>query len=260
MNATNSLHYQLCVEGAKWLRRRKHDYKKCESKPCHKGEFCRHCLSFKYVAVELNTYCTEQTDVWGYDGNVTAVIEVKTSHSDFLADKKKWWRGEESEKCGLQAGMLRWYLCPSGVINADELPSGWGLLYWDGKNIEHVVAPTPFENTLKSDMRILYSLLRREGFKEKIYNYRGTNTTIKPKVVLDVDEMKPLDSDKTESRNSIVCPYCGHIHYDYGENSLFYLDLEDFNNEECECEECNQTFFVTRKKIVVFRSSKKKLV
>lgn len=68
------------------------------------------------------------------------------------------------------------------------------------------------------------------------------------------------DNEITESRNAIVCPYCGHIHYDYGENSLFYLDLEDFNNEECECEECNQTFFVTRRTIVVFRSSKKKLV
>jgi len=195
MSATNSLHYQLCCEAAKWLHRRKHDYKKCQNKPCHKGEFCRHCLRFKYVAVELNTYCTEQTDVWGYDGNTTAVIEVKTSHTDFLNDSKKWWRGEESKECGLQAGMLRWYLCPSGVISADELPSGWGLLYWDGKNIEHVVAPTLFENTLKSDIRILYSLLRRENFPQKIFNYRGTNTTIKPKTIIDYDDMKPLDSD-----------------------------------------------------------------
>ena len=30
MSATNSLHYQLCTEGAKWLRRRKHDWKKYE--------------------------------------------------------------------------------------------------------------------------------------------------------------------------------------------------------------------------------------
>lgn len=68
------------------------------------------------------------------------------------------------------------------------------------------------------------------------------------------------DNKIIKSRNEIVCPYCGHIHYDYGENSLFYLDLDDFINEECECEECNQTFFVTRRTIVAFRSSKKKLI
>ena len=181
MSATNSLHYQLCIEGAKWLRRKKHDYKKCANKECHNKGFCRTCLSFKYVTVELCTYCIEQTDVWGYDGNVTAIIEVKTSHSDFVNDSNKWWRGKEAEQCGLQAGMIRWYLCPSGVISKEELPSGWGLLYWNGKDIEHIVAPSVFENTYKADMRILYSLLRRENFPQKIFNYRGMNTTIKPK-------------------------------------------------------------------------------
>ena len=55
---------------------------------CHKPEFCHCCYKFKYVAVEIIAACAENPDVWGYDGCYSAVIEVKTSHSDFLADKK----------------------------------------------------------------------------------------------------------------------------------------------------------------------------
>jgi hypothetical protein len=142
-------------------------------------------MAFKYVAVELCTYGTEQADVWGWNGNETAVIEVKTTHSDFVADSKKWWRSKDSEESGLQAGVLRWYLCPADVISKDELPEGWGLLYWNGKSIEHAVAPVPFKCTYWADMRMIYSILRREKFPEQIFNYRGTNDTIKPQSVID---------------------------------------------------------------------------
>ena len=193
MSATNSLHYQLCCEAAKWLRRRKHDYKKCESKPCYKPEFCRVCHSYKYVAVEINTYGIEQTDVWGWNGYETAVIEVKTSHNDFLNDMKKECRQDTFKD--LQCGNYRWYLCPEDVIKPSELPSNWGLLYWNGKSISHVVAPKCVNCAYKGDLLIIYSILRREGLKGQIFNYRGTNDTIKPKTVIDYDDMKPLDSD-----------------------------------------------------------------
>lgn len=135
--------------------------------------------SYKYVAVELNVTCTENPDVWGYDGFSTVVIEVKTSHADFLADKKKYWRAVEPE---YRAGNRRWFLCPEGVIKPEELPEGWGLLYWDGKRVFPVVGPVENLATGHADMRILYSILRRENFPEKIYNYRGTPTTIHPKI------------------------------------------------------------------------------
>lgn len=182
MSKTDSLHYQLCIEGAKWLHRQKRDINRCQKRYCHKPEFCWSCYRFKYVAVELCTYGTENCDVWGYDGIYTAVIEVKTSHADFLADKKKWWRSNDAEKLNLKAGTFRWYLCPEGVIKPEELPEGWGLLYWDGKKIKWVVGAPMHENTWKSDMVILYSILRRENFPQKIYNFRGQNTTIEQKI------------------------------------------------------------------------------
>jgi hypothetical protein len=93
-----------------------------------------------------------------------------------LADKKKWWRSKEAGDGGFQAGTRRWFLCPEGIIKPEELPEGWGLLYWDGKKIRHIVAPTIiYKNTSRADMIMLTSILRREGFKKKIYNYRYTN-------------------------------------------------------------------------------------
>ena len=186
MSATNSLHYQLCTEGAKWLRRRKHDWKKCEAKPCHvKGEdgmfkFCPHCKTYNIVAVELNVTGAENPDVWGYDGYSTVVIEVKVSHSDFKADQKKMWRNVVPEQ---QAGNKRWYLCPEGIIKPDELPEGWGLLYWDGKRIYPVVPPVPRMQGCHADMRILYSLMFREGMTGRTYDYRGRPSTIQPQTI-----------------------------------------------------------------------------
>ena len=86
---------------------------------CHKPDFCHCCYKFKYVAVEIIAACAENPDVWGYDGCYSAIIEVKTSHSDFLAGQKKWCRSKEAEEGGFQAGNFRWYLCPEGVIKPD---------------------------------------------------------------------------------------------------------------------------------------------
>lgn len=184
MSATNSLHYNLCVEGAKWLRKQKYNYDRCRKKQCYHTEACGCCKKYKYVAVELCTWGSENVDVWGLGNfNESVVIEVKTSHSDFKADQKKFCRSKEAQIIGMQAGRCRWYLCPEGVIDKKELPDKWGLLYWDGKKIYPVVAPKPFDNTQYGDMAILTSILRREKFPEKIYNYRGTPTTIHSKEV-----------------------------------------------------------------------------
>jgi len=184
MSATKSLHYDLCVEGAKWLHRQKWNYERCQKKPCYNTEACGACKKYHYVSVELYTWDNEHTDVWGLGSfNESVVIEVKVSHSDFMADRKKWCRSDMAERLNQQAGRMRWYLCPEGVISKEELPEKWGLLYWNGKKVYPVVAPKPFENSVSADMTILTSILRREHFPEKIFNYRGAPSTIHPKTV-----------------------------------------------------------------------------
>lgn len=183
MSKTNSLHYQLCVEAARWLHRQKFSTERCPKKPCWRTENCHLCgKQYKYVAVELCTWNSEHTDVWGLASfNDTVVVEVKTSRADFRNDRKKWCRSEEAESLGLQAGAERYYLCPEGIIKPEELPDKWGLLYWDGIKIYTVKKSARFENTGAPDMDILTSILRRENFPETIFNYRGARTAIRKK-------------------------------------------------------------------------------
>ena len=166
MSASDSLHYQLCCEAAKWLKRRKN------------AERWR--TPWKYIAVELVCYAAENTDVWATNGECSIVIEVKTSRADFLKDGKKWHRAETMKN--YQSGNFRYYLAPAGMIRTDELPEGWGLLEWDGKTITRVT-PSQYRTVNNhADLIILSSILRREGFPEKIFNYRGAPTTIHPKI------------------------------------------------------------------------------
>lgn len=70
----------------------------------------------------------ERADAWGYrwgfDGG-SVLVEVKVSRSDFLADAKKPHRN--GEVAGM--GRYRYYLCPEGIIQPDDLPERWGLLW-----------------------------------------------------------------------------------------------------------------------------------
>lgn len=163
MSKTESLHYQLCLEGGKWLRRRKN---------CEKYE-----TPWKYVAVELNVYGTENADLWATNGWSSIVVEVKTSRSDYHADFKKKYRTETWRD--QVPGNYRYFLAPKGLISTDELPEGHGLLEWEDGEITRTRAASYRIVTNRADLIYLCSILRREGFSEKIFNYRGQNTMIK---------------------------------------------------------------------------------
>lgn len=162
MSKTNSLHYQLCCECAKWLRNRKN------------SEMCE--TPWKYVAVELNVYGTENTDVWATNGWSSIAVEVKTSRSDFHADFKKKYRGEIW--LDQVPGNYRYFLVPSGLVSSEELPGGHGLLEWRDGKIVRTKAATYRKVTNRADLIYLCSILRREGFPQTVFNYRGANTTI----------------------------------------------------------------------------------
>ncbi|MDL4860712.1 hypothetical protein NPJ88_000045 [Halomonas elongata] len=91
---------------------------------------------FGVVATELTCQGSrEQPDAIGFRSEVSAIIEVKVSRADFKADLNK----PERQSGGL--GLYRFYLCPADLIQPDDLPAGWGLLYARGRGIEAVVAP-----------------------------------------------------------------------------------------------------------------------
>lgn len=106
-------HNHLCGLAVKWLQRPQ----------SNNGHGC--CVAFSEVK---SGWSGEIPDAIGFrrkgsfdDGSV--VVEVKVSRSDFLADAKKPHRQDG----GL--GNWRYFMCPEGLIGADELPEGWGLLW-----------------------------------------------------------------------------------------------------------------------------------
>lgn len=109
------------------------------------------------VVPELVSYAPEQPDAIGwYGGNGSVVIECKTSRADFLSDRKKIHRNVSS------AGLYRLYLCPPGIINAQDLTHGWGLLYCHEKRITLEAIPDVNQSRCAhTEIKMMYSLLRR---------------------------------------------------------------------------------------------------
>lgn len=161
MSKTDSLHYQLCCLGAKFLKSRKN------VEPWE--------MPNKYVAVEIVTLTAENPDIWATNGYQTTMVEVKTSHADFLADKKKWVRSEAAEIAEKCLGNFRYYLCPTGVIAINELPDKWGLLEFDGKNIIKKKSATYQKSSTDAELLVLTSIMRRCGIKQQIFNFRQNN-------------------------------------------------------------------------------------
>lgn len=154
MSKTDSLHYELCCKAATWIRQPKN------------GE--KWFAPFSLSTVELVCTGQELTDVYATNGEISCVIEVKTSHKDFEVDGAKYTRRHPDE--GL--GDFRYYLCPAGLIQIDELPPYWGLLYYENGKIRKVKSAIQQPTDRRFDLFILTSIMRREGLLGKTYNYR----------------------------------------------------------------------------------------
>lgn len=90
----------------------------------------------------------------------SVVVECKLSRTDFLADREKPFR----QNAKLAMGCERYYLAPSDLIAAEELPSGWGLLEIRANKIQ---LTHPSNKDLRSargfrrEMNLLLASLRR---------------------------------------------------------------------------------------------------
>jgi hypothetical protein len=140
-------HFELCLLADKWLRSRGF------------GVVFRDGFKATVDSGEI-------PDAIGWRGGISALIEVKVSRADFLADKSKPFRVNPA------AGMGDWrfYLCPPGVIAVSDLPPGWGLLHSDGKKVRSVHgvpgncdwrAKRPFDGAKLCENQMMYSALRR---------------------------------------------------------------------------------------------------
>ena len=89
------------------------------------------------------------------------VIECKVSRGDFLADQQKRARRKPENAMGCE----RLYLAPAGLLTAEVIPEGWGLLAAHRGGVEVVVRPRlrvrRQEKGLIREMALLLASLRR---------------------------------------------------------------------------------------------------
>lgn len=155
-------HFDLCKSTAEWAMKK------------FNGRVCLY---------EYQSYATgEFPDVLLFD-NFTTLFEIKMSRADFLNDAKKdsrikyknrwrWERHGDRHKFRTLApelyyvekphlGLYRYYVCPKGVIQPEEVPSGWGL-YWvnDGKYYKKVYSGR-FKRDIHSELNILAHAFRK---------------------------------------------------------------------------------------------------
>ncbi len=104
----------------------------------------------------------ETPDVIGWKGECrSVVVECKVSRADFLADSQKPWRQDPN----IALGCERFYLAQAGLIQSAELPPGWGLLEYRGRNVRIEVKPRRISmrspEGMKYEMNLLLASLRR---------------------------------------------------------------------------------------------------
>ena len=133
-------HAQLVCVAERWLRK----------------QGCRIVLS------EQTADSGEVPDAIGWRADChSIVIECKVSRGDFTSDQDKRAR----RKPGEAMGRKRWYLGPAGLIRAEEVPDGWGLLEVHNREVEVLVEPKAnfrlTEKGLMAEMALLLASLRR---------------------------------------------------------------------------------------------------
>ncbi len=129
----------------------------------------------------------EFPDVLVFHGSKTTLYEIKVDRADFLADRKKesrikyrvkyWPRIERYrdeiirfvwgnphlkefvQECP-HLGIQRFYVCPKGLIKPDEMPTGWGL-YWYDKRFYLKRKSKSFRRDIRSELSILSHAMRK---------------------------------------------------------------------------------------------------
>lgn len=111
---TLSEHDKLCEIARKWLLR------------AHSSRGMGCSIALREIS---SVFGGESPDAIGYrpsgPWSGTYLVEVKTSRTDFLADRNKSFRADPSKGIG----DWRFYLCPEGLITPEDLPENWGLIW-----------------------------------------------------------------------------------------------------------------------------------
>jgi len=115
----------------------------------------RQCSVVLYEAAAVKK---EIPDVIGWMGPRAILIECKVSRADFLRDAAKVSRA--NPKAGM--AQRRYYLSPTGVVQQEDLPPKWGLLWVEKGRITVQRDAKGFpQRNLLAEVQFLSAMLRR---------------------------------------------------------------------------------------------------
>ena len=133
---------------------------------------------------EYQSYATDEfPDVLSFGNRGTTLYEIKTSHSDFIADARKDARKKWRPKVGLYSdksdfyvrahhpdlyyierphlGGARYFVCEPGVIEKTEVPEGWGLIYFRAGRMFRRVESKHWRADVRQERNILAHAFRK---------------------------------------------------------------------------------------------------
>jgi hypothetical protein len=111
------------------------------------------------VAVsEMTTQELETPDVLGWrSAKHTVLVECKSNRADFLTDRHKLFRRQPE----LGMGNQRYYLCWPRVVEVEDLPDGWGLL-WQERAVRVLRFAEYRSASREAEAGVLLSTVRRK--------------------------------------------------------------------------------------------------
>lgn len=89
---------------------------------------------------------------------MTCLVEVKTSRSDFMGDRK-WKLTPPTD--------LAWIALAPGIATVDECPEGWGILVMRGDLINQVRVPKPRVATVEEQLHVIYQIAIRRDHRTR---------------------------------------------------------------------------------------------
>ncbi|MGI0120446.1 hypothetical protein [Zooshikella sp. RANM57] len=164
------------------------------------------------------THTNESPDAIGWKNGCreSYLIEVKTSRSDFFADRKKPFRKDSSKGMG----KFRYFLAPPNLLKVDDLPTNWGLLEANKRNIRVIHGHHPkkensdhqfsfTENNLRAEQILMMTILRRMtlqlGDLQGFTNVNVINFYSKiEKLKCEINEFKEEISDLNKEKERLI--------------------------------------------------------
>ena len=114
---------------------------------------------------------------------MTCLVEVKTSRSDFMGDRK-WKLTPPTD--------LAWVALAPGIASADECPQGWGILVMRGDQIHQVRVPIPRAATPEEQSFVIYQIALRLDHRTRYAQEREERKEERLQIAADALQAKKI--------------------------------------------------------------------